>query len=169
MIIIPAPSTAGASWGWSSASNAAIANHTGTTTETTLITVAIPANTLVANKRLRVSILANRRCNSSEDTFRFKLGGTTYWTSTSDFNTFGGFVSLAYEIDCYAVTSSSQVSQPPRVNNVEYRNIGDVSGSPSSSTSVDMTVDVDFTFTVQLFDTSADHQIAIKGYRLEIV
>jgi hypothetical protein len=53
--------------------------HTGTTAETTLATIAIPANALGANGILRVTTLFSNNNSGGTKDLRIKFNGTTFW------------------------------------------------------------------------------------------
>jgi hypothetical protein len=67
--------------------NMAELSYASSTTETTIYSYSVPANTLGTNKALRITIGGNILANSGTDTLtiRIKYGATTMWDDSEDF------------------------------------------------------------------------------------
>lgn len=136
--------------------SAAKVDLTGSTSETTLKTITIPAKAMGANGSVRVTLLASANNNANTKTLRVKFGGTTFHQTN-----------LTTQLSRQAIviirnrnSESSQVGNP-----VAFDGIGAASAVVITS-AVDTTADVTLLITGQLANGADD--MHLEGYTIEV-
>jgi hypothetical protein len=124
---------------------------TGTTSETTLATITIPAAAMGANGRVVVKMLAGAVANTSTSTLKAKFGGTTYQALTIAANS-GQPTELV--IGNRGVTNSQ----------IGNSSTGFVAASAVVTSAVDTTASVDIVITGQLI--TAGDTLRIESYQV---
>ncbi|MBP3958342.1 hypothetical protein J8F10_24095 [Gemmata sp. G18] len=133
---------------------------TGTTSETTLATVTIPAGLMTANGALRVRTLWSYTNSGNNKVPRMRLGGI------------GGTVFMG---PTFTTTASAQIDSDVRNRgaansqvswNFSSLGIGSSTGAPTTG-SVDTATAQDLVFTGQL--TNTGETITLESYRVELV
>lgn len=138
------------------AQSAAPAILTSTTSETTLATVAIPANTFVAGSVCRVSALFSCTQSANSKTFRMRLGGTLLVGTTTTTSTAGTFWMQA---DVFFPSASSQVCPP-------IGSSGAVFGAPNTA-SINMAQAQSLTLSAAL--GLSTETITLLGYSVQVL
>lgn len=135
---------------------AAIA-HTGTTSETTLATLTLPANIMGVNGVVRVMLLWSATNNANNKTVRFKFGGSTFYA-----------VAITTGVMCQAIVevpnrnnASSQVGAQSAFNGVGNGGAAVITAAVNTANAVTMLI------TGELAN-SAD-TITIEAYSLEVL
>lgn len=137
------------------ANSAVAASVTGTTNETTLATVTVPAGAVGANGLLRITTLWSVTNNANNKTVRHKLGSTTVWTASPTSTASGQFQSITRARN----STSSQVTQFSSTTNFG------TSANAQTTSSLDFTGAVTLTITAQLA-TSTD-TATLEAYTVE--
>lgn len=143
------------------AQSAVAVAHTGTTAETTLATITIPANTMGANGRVEIEVLWTHTNNANTKTERVKFGATTFssiavtTTATSRQNCF---------VANRGATNSQVGGQPGGIG----ANLGPYGVGTASITTaaIDTTAAVNITFTAQL--ANAADTITLESYSVKL-
>lgn len=134
---------------------------TGTTAETTLATIAIPAGAMRVNGSLRIRPIFSYTNSTNLKTLRIKLGGTSIWfgDNGSSASNFGSqpFVDVRNR-----GVANSQISVAASAAGVNYQ----IASAPLT-TAIDMSVAQNLTITGTL--ASAGETIRLEGYTVEIM
>lgn len=139
------------------AQSAVAVSHTGDTSQTTLATVTIPANSMGKNGRLRITTVWSYTNSGNNKSLRISFGGTNYLSSN---------VTTSASIQDQRTISNrndtaSQVGLTSTVGG-----FGSSSASPVTST-VDTTSDVPLLFTGQL--ASSGETVTLESYLVELI
>lgn len=132
------------------------ASVTGSVTETTLATIAIPAGALKANGSLRVWTLCSCTNNANAKTLNVRLGGTLVNS--------GQALASAASFQGESIISNRNATNS-QISNASL--VDGVSTSPNVATAVDMTVVQNLTITGTL-GTSTD-TLTLEAYIVEII
>lgn len=135
------------------AQSAVAVSHTGNTTETTLATIAVPANMMGPNGALRINAQFSHTNSANNKTSRIRLGATE----------FAGTVQTT--------VAGSRIAAIIQNRNVANSQVGGFYGSSGGSAAVtaaiDTTVSQNLTITGQL--ASAGETITLESYTVEIL
>lgn len=135
------------------------ASHTGSTAETTLATVNVPAGAMGTNGRLRITTQWSYTLSANSKTIRQKLGGTAFLNGAVTVST--ASLRDVREI----VNANSAAAQKSAASSVGASSQAS-SGAPASG-AVDTSVAVDLTITGQL--GSAAETITLETYLVELI
>lgn len=141
------------------AKSGASAAHTGDTTETTLATINIPANSIGANGVLRITSFWSCTNNGNTKTARHKLGATTI--ASAAVTTIANILVESKTIAANATNAQNTLAFFPRGTDML------LSGAFATS-AIDMTSAQTLTITGQCV-TSGTDTITLLGYVVEIV
>lgn len=131
--------------------------HTGTTAETTLATITIPANAMGANGRIEIDVCWSYPTSANNKTFRQKFGGTTITQSVV--STGASLRTSAFVANRNA--TNSQVASPNFA--------ASFGASPSAGVTtmaVDTTAAVNILLTAQL--ANAGETITLEAYSVKL-
>jgi hypothetical protein len=132
-------------------------SHTGNTTETTLVTIPVPANAMGTSGQLVIHTLWSVTNNANSKTLRVKLGGTTLGSNSVGAQ---ATVSMLTRI-ANRSSASQQVGMPGN-----FAGVGNSTGAVTTGT-VDTTAAQDITITAQL--ANAADTITLESYLVEII
>jgi len=143
------------------ASAVASATHTGTTAETTIATVTIPANAMGANGRIEVEAVWGFSSGGAPGTrtVRHKFGGSGIHTQAAASTT------QTYSVECGVANRNATNSQVAR-NTATAGGWGSTT-SAITTLAIDTTVSVNFTFTCQLAD--AGDSAILHSYCVKLI
>lgn len=132
--------------------------HTGDTNATTFTTITVPANTLGANGRLRISVLYRFVGTAGAKTTTITFGGTTFYTLSQNSTSLSwrGQIEIANRN-----ATNSQVAGPSAAATFQSATTDVVTGS------VDTTASQNITFAGTLAN-GAD-SIAVESYIVEVL
>lgn len=130
--------------------------HTGTTNETTIATVTIPANALLAGDRLRIQSYWSYTNGANDKVIRVKFGGTTIYAATQTTT-----AAVRDEREILIRGASSQLAQAGTTGG-----FGAFSSAPSSL-SIDGTAAIAITFTGALEVDSEN--ITLESYLVTLI
>lgn len=134
--------------------SAAAAAHTGTTAETTLATITIPANAMGANGRVEIEVLWSATNNANVKTARAKFGATTILSTALTSN-------ASLRISNFVANRNATNSQ------IIGANTGTGFGASTSAVvtaAIDTTAAVNITITAQL--ANAADTMTLEAYRV---
>jgi hypothetical protein len=134
---------------------------TGTTTETTLATITIPAGLMGANGRIEIETLWSFTNSANNKIMRTKFGGTSYSAVTA--TTRASFRTSAFVANRNA--TNSQVGGQNGGIGTELGPYGTGTGSPTT-TAIDTTSAVNITLTAQLANTG--ETITLEAYSVKL-
>lgn len=141
------------------AESAVASSVTGTTSETTLATVTVPARSMGANGRLRISGVFSMTDSTNSKTVRVKFGGTTYLTSAT---TTSGVITHRFEVIIANVNSeTSQKSVSPSNGFFGFTSSALVTSTHNTA------LDQNVTFTGILANTG--ETITLESYCVEVL
>ena len=127
--------------------NTTAAATTAVTTEETLMSYTVPANTLLKDGQgIRIKVAATFAATATTKTVRIKLGATTLFTDTGVFNDVAG----VYEIDLFRTGVGAQKRYIIRIRGTA------AFFNPVSTSSEDETTDLAITVTGQNGTANAD-------------
>lgn len=139
------------------AQSAAAVSHTGDTSQTTLATVTIPANSMGKNGRIRVTTVWSYTNSANNKSLRVSFGGTNFLSSN--------------------VTTTASVQDQRTISNRGVTNsqvgltstVGGFSSSAVSpvTASVDTTADVSLIFSGQLANSA--ETVTLESYLVELI
>ncbi len=138
------------------AASAVAVSHTGSTSETTLATVSVPAGAIGANGALRVTMVWSYTNSANAKTARMRLGGTSFLV-------FNATTTSSARIEHQIHNVNSEGAQKGWVNN------GTAFGSSTGTivtASIDTTVAQDITFRGGL--ANAGETITLESYLVEL-
>lgn len=138
------------------ASSAVAVSHTGSTTETTLATITVPAGAIGANGALRVTMVWSYTNSANTKTARLRLGGTSFLV-------FNATTTSSVRIENQIHNVNSEASQKGWVNS------GTAFGSSTGTivtASIDTTTAQDITFRGAL--ANAGETITLESYLIEL-
>lgn len=139
------------------AQSAVAVPHTGTTNETALATIAIPAGAMGANGSLRITSLWSYTNSANNKTIQVKLGGTAFFTAIN--------TTTASYNDQTIIRNRTIATQVSHLANAGSR-IG-TSGSAPTTGAINMAVAQNLTLTATLANTG--ETITLEGYTVEIL
>lgn len=139
------------------AKSGAAVSHTGNTTETTLVTIPIPANTLGANGVLFVTTMWTNTSSANVKTSRVKLGGITIGSAAATVVTTIRMDTTLFALN--ATNSQSTVSFASRGSDA-------ILVQNAQLSAVDMTVDQSLVITAQL--SLGTETMTLIGYLVEV-
>lgn len=138
------------------ASSAVAVSHTGSTSETTLATISVPAGAIGANGALRVTMVWSYTNSANTKTARLRLGGTSFLV-------FNATTTSSVRIENQIQNVNSEASQKGWVNS------GTTFGSSTGTivtASVDTSVAQDIIFRGAL--ANAGETITLESYLVEV-
>lgn len=140
------------------AQSAVAVPHTGTTNETTLATIAIPAGAMGVSGALRVITVWSYTNSANNKTFRARLGGSTFATAV--------VTTTASSSSLWEVWNRNAANS--QVSNGSGAGAGlGASGNATVTLAVDTSVAQNLTITAQL--ASAGETITLEAYTVEIL
>lgn len=147
------------------AASAVKATHTGSTSETVLTTVSIPANAMGANGQVRVTSLFSNNNSVTAKTFRVRFGASGAGVGGTVFNSAANTTNLSYRANGTICNRNATNSQLLSINGAAGG--WGVGAGAFSTTAVDTTAETEIALTVQLAD-GAD-TASLEGYLVELV
>lgn len=142
------------------ASSGARITNTGNTTENTLATISVPANTLGANGIIRVAMLWTTDGNTNTKTMRVRFNNTVFWAITHSSATH--LTGQALAIIRNRNATNSQVGMALNVSGYTTGFNGAVITSSHDTTGA-----LDLTITAQCVTSGSDN-IYLEGYNVEV-
>lgn len=132
-------------------------SHTGSTSETTLVTVSIPAGLMGSNGRVRVTVLGGATGASGNKTWRVKFGGTAFLEIV------GTTTTLSSRIQCEIANRNATNSQ---VGGALAQGNWSTNTAAVITSAIDTTAAVNLTITGQL--SSAGDSVSVESYLVEV-
>lgn len=130
-------------------------SHTGDTSETTLLTISVPANALGTTGQLRITTLWEYTNSANNKSLRVKFGGTTFTGVTTTTQAASQFIT-----EIANISASTQIGAP-----ANFTGIGSSTAAVVTA-AVDTTTAQNITITAQL--ANAGESIALRRYLVEI-
>lgn len=133
--------------------------HTGNTTETTKLTVTVPAGAMGPNGRLRITILWSNNNNANNKIMRIKFGGTAFFSSVH--------TTVTSRRDQLEIANRNSANSQVGNNSEGQGGFGAGASSTLVTSAIDTTAAADITATIEL--ANSGDNAAIESYVVEVL